>query len=66
VPQQVRTAVEEARQGRTVKQVMTIKLPDGMRTFLFSVRPVLNGRGEIVGLVPEALELPAAGEQKAA
>jgi hypothetical protein len=36
---------------------MTINLPDGQRSYLFSLRPVLNARQEVVGLVPEAVEL---------
>ena len=38
----------------------------GLRTFLFSLRPVFNGKGEVVGLVPEALEIPDAAEKLAA
>jgi PAS domain-containing protein len=64
MPDTVRAAVDTARQGRVVRRVMEINLPDGRRTFLFSVRPAFNARGEVVGLVPEALatataQLPA-------
>jgi PAS domain S-box-containing protein len=65
MPQQVREIVAEARQGRAVKHTVSVNLPGGTRTFLFSVRPVHNARGEIVGLVPEGLELPQLGEQTA-
>jgi PAS domain S-box-containing protein len=58
VPQQVREAVQEARQGRAVKQVVTVNLPAGSESFLFSMRPVTNAKGEVVGLVPEALVVP--------
>lgn len=54
---QIRKAVEAARHGDTVRSVLTIDLPDGWRTFQFSVRPVVSAKGAIVGLVPEALEL---------
>jgi hypothetical protein len=35
-------------------------LPDGAHTFLFSVRPALNAKQQIVGIVPEALEITPA------
>jgi PAS domain-containing protein len=57
VAQQVRAAVQAARQGRTVSEPMTMNLPDGQRSYLFSVRPVFNHKGAVVGLVPEAVEL---------
>ncbi|MBC5785349.1 PAS domain-containing protein [Ramlibacter sp. USB13] len=54
-PERIRAAVEEARQGRTVRGTLAVKLPAGERSFRFSIRPVANARGEIVGLVPEAM-----------
>jgi PAS domain S-box-containing protein len=57
VPQRVREAVETARQGRTVRSPLTVQLPDGVRSFNFSLRPVFNARKEVVGLVPEAVEV---------
>jgi PAS domain-containing protein len=54
---EVRQAVQMARQGRTVTTHMTINLPDGQHSYLFSLRPVFNARQEVVGLVPEAVEL---------
>jgi PAS domain-containing protein len=54
-PQRIRAAIEEARQGRTVRGDMSVRLPDGERGFRFSIRPVSNARGEVVGLVPEAI-----------
>jgi PAS domain-containing protein len=59
----IREAVATARQGRTVHAPVTLNLPDGRRSFTFSLRPVFNARGELVGIVPEALEsvgVPAA------
>ena len=53
--QRIRAAVEEARQGRTVRGTMAVRLPAGEQAFRYSIRPVANARGEIVGLVPEAL-----------
>lgn len=54
-PERIRAAVEEARKGRTVRGSLSVRLPDGERGFNFSIRPVANARGEIVGLVPEAV-----------
>ena len=52
--QRMREAVEEASRGSTASGTMTVRLPDGERTFRFLVRPVRNARGQVVGLVPEA------------
>jgi PAS domain S-box-containing protein len=65
-PQQLRDAVQEARQGRAVKLVLTVHLPGGTESFLFSMRPVVNGKGEVVGLLPEALSLAPVRQQIAA
>jgi PAS domain S-box-containing protein len=65
-PAAVRQAVQHARQGHTVSQQMTVNLPDGPRRYLFSVRPAFNAKREVVGLVPEAVELPDIALQKAA
>ncbi|MEJ8837492.1 PAS domain-containing protein [Ramlibacter sp. AN1133] len=55
--QRVRAAVETAARGEVVRTMIRVNLPDGLRSFLFSLRPVFNGRQEVVGLVPEALEI---------
>jgi PAS domain S-box-containing protein len=59
-PEKVRIGVETARTGRIFGSPMRVNLPDGPRTFQFSLRPVFNGKREVVGLVPEALEIAAA------
>ncbi|MEJ5988987.1 PAS domain-containing protein [Ramlibacter sp. PS3R-8] len=64
-PQRVRAAVEQARHGRKAQTEMTVNLPQGPGSFLFSVRPVVNARGEIVGLVPEAIALAEPSRQLA-
>ncbi len=53
-PQRIREAVEEARRGRSVEGTIAVRLPEGERQFRFLIRPVVNARGELVGLVPEA------------
>jgi PAS domain-containing protein len=57
--QQMREAVRAAACGTEVRQVIEVDLPDGRRTFDFSLRPVRNGRGEIVGIVPEGVDITA-------
>lgn len=58
VPQRVRFAVEAAARGQTMREDLTVLLPGGLRRFHFSLRPMRNAKGELVGLVPEALEIP--------
>lgn len=62
--QVVRGAVEAAAGGHAARSELTVNLPDGRRKFLFSVRAVANGKGELIALVPEAVEI-AASESEA-
>jgi PAS domain S-box-containing protein len=57
VGETIRAAVDAARNGRTVRNDLVIDLAGGMREFRFSMRPAFDGRGKVIGLVPEALEL---------
>lgn len=59
-PDLVKAAVEAARRGQTTRTRLVVNLPGGRRNFHFSMRPALNARGQVIGLVPEALELPPA------
>jgi len=56
LPERIHDAVNAARQGQTMRAELQANLPDGVRSFLFSMRPAFNARQEIVGIVPEALE----------
>ena len=56
LPERIHDAVNAARQGQTMRAELQANLPDGVRSFLFSIRPAFNARQEIVGIVPEALE----------
>ncbi|MEI8151021.1 MAG: PAS domain-containing protein [Hyphomicrobiales bacterium] len=56
MPEQVRRAVELAAAGETFQTSMVIKLPTGERAFDFALRPVKNDRGEVIAIVPEAVE----------
>ncbi|WP_427912231.1 PAS domain-containing protein [Ramlibacter sp. MMS24-I3-19] len=56
----VKEAVVAARGGQTTRTLLTVNLPGGSRTYQFSMRPAIGARGQVIGLVPEALELPPA------
>jgi PAS domain-containing protein len=64
-PEAVRSAVDKARAGETVALPMSIELPGGERHFRFSLRPVFNARREVVGLVPEAVEIDGSAAERA-
>ena len=36
---------------------LEVNLPIGTRRFDYSLRPVFNGRGEVIGVVPEAVDI---------
>lgn len=56
MPERIRAAVAAARAGEAVQEHILVRLPDGESRFRFSLRPVRNAAGELVGLVPEAVE----------
>jgi len=53
----MRAAVTAAVAGRTVRQDVELELPIGRRRFDFTSRPVFSTRGELAGLVPEAVDI---------
>ena len=57
LPQQVEAAVPLVAAGQTVRQEILINLPTGRRAFDFAMRPVRNATGEVIAIVPEAVEL---------
>jgi PAS domain-containing protein len=63
-PEQVRRAVEKARAGRKVELPIAIQLPGGERHLRFSLRPVFNAKHEVIGLVPEAVEMDSAATER--
>ena len=56
-PQAIRQAVEAAAGGLPVQMPLTLELPIGRRQLHVSLRPAANERGEIVGIVPEAIDV---------
>lgn len=59
MPERIRQAVETAKHRRTVRERIELELPGGRRIFDFLVRPALDAAGLLIGLVPEAVEVPA-------
>jgi PAS domain S-box-containing protein len=53
----VHRAVQAASGGERVQQVIDVLLPIGQRRFDFSLRPVFNARREVIGIVPEAIDI---------
>lgn len=57
LPEFAREAVAVALTGKPVRKQLDVNLRTGNRRFDYSLRPVFNARGEVVGLVPEAVEI---------
>jgi signal transduction histidine kinase len=56
MPEMVRQAVGRVAAGEEIQQAIVLNLPTGERTFDMSLRPVRNERGDVIGIVPEAVE----------
>jgi PAS domain S-box-containing protein len=56
-PEAVHRAVQAASGGERVQQVIDVVLPIGQRRFDLSLRPVFNARREVIGIVPEAIDI---------
>lgn len=56
-----REAVATALAGQPVRREMEAHLPIGTRRFDYSLRPVFNARGEVIGVVPEAVDITDRG-----
>jgi PAS domain S-box-containing protein len=54
---QVRAAIPRVAAGQTVRQEIVVDLPTGRRAFDFSLRPMRDPSGTVIGIVPEAMEL---------
>jgi PAS domain-containing protein len=59
IAQEMREAVALAARGEQVRRVIELQLPSGRRSFDFSLRPVRNASGTIVGIVPEGVDITA-------
>jgi PAS domain S-box-containing protein len=56
MPEQVAAAVRAVAAGQTIRQEFVLNLPTGRRAFDFAMRPVLNPAGEVIAIVPEAVD----------
>ena len=56
MPEAVQQAVQLAAEGQTVQRSILLKLPTGERAFDFALRPVKNERGDVIAIIPEAVE----------
>lgn len=56
MPEVVRDAFAHAAAGNTIRQEILVNLPTGWRWFDFAMRPMRNEQGDIVAIVPEAVE----------
>src|SRR5690606_19529831 len=59
MPERIRDAVERVAAGGIDSQSVTLHLPIGVRSFDFSLRPVLDETGAVVAMVPEAVDKTA-------
>ena len=57
MPELVRSAVGAAAKGESVRQEVTVNLPDGIRNMEFSVRPIRDENGNVVAILPEAADI---------
>jgi PAS domain S-box-containing protein len=59
MPEMMRSAWEGAVKGETVRLEMILNLPIGLRCFDFTMRPIRDGRGDVVAIIPEAADITA-------
>jgi PAS domain S-box-containing protein len=58
MPERVREVIPRVAAGETIRSEIRVHLPeDGWRWFDFTLRPVRDDAGEVVGIVPEAMEI---------
>src|SRR6185437_4795675 len=57
MPDAVRAAVSVVAKGETVRHEILVNLPSGWRSFDFTMRPMRGATGEVVAIVPEAVEI---------
>jgi len=57
LPEQVEAAVARVAAGETFRQEVPVDLPRGKCVFDFAMRPVFNGAGRVIAIVPGAIDL---------
>ncbi len=56
MPETVRKALDQVREGGSFRQEILVDLPTGTRSFDFSLRPIHDGGDTPIAIVPEAVE----------
>jgi signal transduction histidine kinase len=57
MPDLVRAAVGAAAQGQRVQREVSVRVPSGLRTYDFSMRPIRDPEGTVIAIVPEAVDI---------
>jgi signal transduction histidine kinase len=57
MPETISDSVAKVARGESLRRTIKVVLPAGERTFDFSMRPVMSEQGEVIGLLPEAVDL---------
>ncbi len=57
VPARIRAAVLQAARGEETRTQITVQVPAGLRTYDLSVRPIRDAEGEVVAILPEAIDI---------
>ncbi len=65
MPELVRAAIPLVTAGQAVRQEIEINLPTGRRAFDFAMRPVFGPAGDVIAIVPEAMEITERREAEA-
>jgi hypothetical protein len=61
MPEKVQAGVARARAGQVVQSEVDMLLPGGWKRYRFYLRPVFDAARRVIGIVPEALEIPRPG-----
>lgn len=57
MPEKIRASVQAVAKGEMVRHEITVNLPAGVRTFDFSMRPIVDANGNVTAIVPEAVDI---------
>jgi PAS domain S-box-containing protein len=57
MPERIREAISAVVQGEIVRQEIHVKLPIGWRSLDFAMRPLRDEQGNVVAIVPEAVDI---------
>ena len=57
VVEEIKKDLSRVQQGENIRREITLNLPVGQRTLDFSMRPVLDEEGLVIGIVPEAMDV---------